>query len=227
LEKGFSMRTREDRSDLKRFGRGQSLQPQAFDALEDRCLLSAAAASPEAPGASVLPIIVSNSASSAAESPAPDTTAATTETFVTGQVSDAPAHLSAATIRAIAKEKALVKWQMQEQALSSGSELTRASNATNNTLKVAWGKVTSSNTRSTVSKYFSLAFSPKTWDVGLDYVKAALGGNVTKIQRLNSSQSTAQVGNAFSKLSHSNLVTSVGSSFKNFGNAVVHTFKKV
>ncbi len=220
------MRTSRSRSDHPRFGRGKSLLPQALDALEDRCLMSVAG--PSVPGSSVLPIIISSGTTSndsqAAASAAPGPT---TQSFVPAQIETSPEQLSPAQRRAIAKERALVRWQENEQTLSSGSELTRASNATNNTLKVAWGKVTSSNTRQTISSYFGLAFSPKTWDVGLDYVRAALGGNVTKIKRLSTSQSTAQVGSAFTKLSHSNLVASVGSSFKNFGKSVTNTFKKV
>lgn len=110
---------------------------------------------------------------------------------------------------------------------STPSETSRVLKYSWNTLVQGYRGVTSKQTKSVAMNYLGLAFSPKTWDVGLTFLRAALEGDSAKIQRYSKSASVAQVGHAFNSLSQSHSVQSYGQGFANYGQAVVRAFHKV
>lgn len=96
-----------------------------------------------------------------------------------------------------------------------------------NTLVQGYRGVTSKETKSVALNYLDLAFSPKTWDVGISFLRDALAGDSSKIERYSKSASVAQVGHAFNSLSQSHSIQSYGQGFANYGQAVARAFHKV
>lgn len=180
--------------------RCRALRPQALEGLEDRRLLSAVVGSVSA--------------------------GAPAAVGAGGGSSSSQAAMVAAGEAILQQRRTMFAFRHAHIQRNHGSELAQVGNDASNTVKVGWGQLTSSRTRQAASRYLSLAFSPKTWDVGLDYAKAFFSGDFTKFSKLSSSQSTQQVGSAFKKLNASNLVQTVGNGFGNFGKAVDKTFKK-
>ncbi len=110
---------------------------------------------------------------------------------------------------------------------STPSETSRVLKYGWNTIVQGYRGVTSKQTKTVALNYLDLAFSPKTWDVGLSFLRDALSGDSAKIARYSKSASVAQVGHAFNSLSQSRSVQSYGQGFVNYGQAVVRAFNKV